>query len=121
MIGFLLTPRAIDWIIALVAVEALAILALRASGRGPAALPFAANLLSGAFLLLALRGALGAASPAMIGLCLSGALIAHIADLFSRWEGSAHPSQMRATLTMRASKPLVRPAPSARTDEPSDR
>jgi hypothetical protein len=117
MTAFVLTPRVIDGILALVAVEALAVLALRAFGRGPATLPFAANLLAGAFLLLALRAALGGGSATSIGLCLTAALIAHVADLLGRWEGKTRPSQMRATLTLRASQALVR---RRRRDEASE-
>jgi hypothetical protein len=121
MTGFLLGPGAIDAIIALVVVEGLAMLALRVFGRGTSVPPFAANLLSGAFLLLALRGALGGDSPATIGICLSAALIAHVADQLGRWDRSARSSPMRATLTLRVSKALARGALRPRTDESSNR
>jgi hypothetical protein len=79
--------RALDLVIAFVAIEALAVLIWkRASGRGPATLPFVSNLLSGAFLLLASRNALAGASWIWIAPCLLAAFVAHVADLLGRWE-----------------------------------
>jgi hypothetical protein len=66
---FLLGATFVDFIVALVALEAGALLIWRAvTGRGPSPLPLLSNLLSGAFLLLALRNALSGASsvPACI-------------------------------------------------------
>ena len=89
--------RAIDWILGLVALEAVLLIALRAfTGRGPAPLSFLGNLLSGAFLLLALRNALAGGSLLTIWLCLIGALIAHVADLFVRWETPASAARLAA-------------------------
>lgn len=120
MTELLLNGRAIDGIIALVALEAVVLFGLRAWGRGPAAVPYVGNLLSGGFLLLALRSALGGGPPAYIWLCLLASLIAHIVDLFGRWEhsvlksiSSSRPPQMRATLTLHVSKAPVRSATSA--------
>jgi hypothetical protein len=128
MMEQLLDGRAIDWILGLVIVEGAALVALRAlAGRGPASLPLLGNLLSGAFLLLALRNALAGGSPATIGLCLIASLVAHIADLVGRWEGlasrvraPARRPDMRATLSLRVSKTRIRPAPRAPNDESSD-
>ena len=120
--------RAIDWILGLVALEAVLLIALRAfAGRGPAPLSFLGNLLSGAFLLLALRNALSGGSLLTIWLCLIGALIAHVADLFVRWETPAStrasllpPAPVRTTLSLRVSNARVRPAPRAKKEESSD-
>ena len=116
--------RAIDWILGLVALEAAALIGLRAfTGRGPAPLAFLGNLLSGAFLLLALRNALAGGSLLTIWLCLIGALIAHVADLFARWEIPAarrQPASVRTTLSLRVSKARVRPPPRAQKEETSD-
>lgn len=128
MMEQLLDGRAIDWILGLVIVEGVALVALRAlAGRGPATLPLLGNLLSGAFLLVALRNALAGGSPAIIGLCLIASLVAHIADLAGRWEGpaskfitSVRRPDMRATLSLRVSKTIIRPAPRAPNDESSD-
>jgi hypothetical protein len=121
MAEFLLGGRAIDWILGLVAVEAVVVIALGAFGRGPALLPLLANLLSGAFLLLALRSALSGGSSASIYLCLSASLIAHLADLFGRWDHSASRSASAAqTRALRAVKALIRPAPGASTEESPD-
>ena len=69
---FLLGTTFVDLIVALVALEAGALLSWRAvTGRGPAPLPLLSNLLAGAFLLLALRNALGGASNVWIAACLA--------------------------------------------------
>jgi hypothetical protein len=128
MTEFIAGGRAIDWIFVLVALEAAALAALRAfTGRGPAPLAFIANLLSGAFLLLALRSALAGGSFAVIGLCLIGALIAHVADVVVRWETPASrqasipgPAPVRTTLSLRVTKARVRPALRAQKEESSD-
>jgi hypothetical protein len=89
MTEFLLDGRAIDWIIALVAVEAVALTGLRLiMRRGPASVSFVANLLSGGFLLVALRNALTGASSTILGFCLSAALAAHLVDLLARWQSA---------------------------------
>ena len=82
--------RIADFILALVALEAAGVLFWRlVSGRGPLPLPFLCNLLSGAFLLLALRAGLDGSHWMWIALCLGGSLIAHLGDLFGRWNGAA--------------------------------
>lgn len=117
----------IDWILALVGLEALGVALLRfASGRGPALLPFFATLLAGVFLLLALRSALAGSSANWIVVCLMAGLFAHLADLVLRWEApSARPSiearpAMRATLSLRIPKSPVHDARSAQHDRSSD-
>jgi hypothetical protein len=92
--AYLLDGRAVDLIIALVAIEGCGILAWRAmTGRGPPAAIILPNLLAGASLLLALRVALTGASPGAIAICLAAAFAAHGADLAMRWgEGSCGPT-----------------------------
>ncbi len=105
--------RIVDLVIALVAIEALAILMWKAkSGRGPAAAPFVCNLLSGAFLLLGLRNALANAAWPWIALCLIAALAAHVADLIGRWERAVPDdaelsprAKLKAMISLRAPKP----------------
>jgi hypothetical protein len=76
----------VDFILALVLAEAIGVLAYRfATGGGPEPIGFVCNLLSGAFLLFAVRGALGGAHWISVAACLSGAFVAHAADLFTRW------------------------------------
>lgn len=86
MIDWLMTGgRVVDLALACVALEAVVIWALRhrfGGGRGVAGVY--ANLASGAFLLLALRGALAAAGWPAIVVPLTGALVAHAVDLASR-------------------------------------
>jgi hypothetical protein len=77
--------RIIDLILVLVAVEA-AVLALwrRWSGSGPGFGGMAANLASGACLLLAVRAALVGAGWELVALPLLGSLLAHAVDLYGR-------------------------------------
>jgi hypothetical protein len=90
MATYLDNGRLIDGIIALVALEALLLVALRAFfDRGPASASSIANCMSGAGLLLALRAAIADAPFAVIGACLLAALIAHVADLAMRWRASS--------------------------------
>lgn len=76
----------ISVIVALVALEALALVVLRnVLGLGPGLRRVAFNLAAGVCLMLALRAALLDQDPAWIALFLSGALVAHVADLATRW------------------------------------
>jgi hypothetical protein len=77
--------RVVDLILALVALEA-ALLALRRrlAQRGPSVMSLLPNLLSGAFLLIALRTALTHSWWGWIALCVLAALAAHLIDLNSR-------------------------------------
>ena len=80
----------VDAIVALVAIEALFLVVWRArTGGGVPIAGMLANLSSGAALLLSLRIALpGSALPSILAL-LSIALVAHVADLASRWEAAS--------------------------------
>ncbi len=78
--------RIIDWILLLIVLEAAALGAWhRRSGRGIALREVLGTLASGAALMLALRAALSGQSWTMVALWLSLALVAHLADLASRW------------------------------------
>jgi hypothetical protein len=90
MAAFLADAWIFDAIIALVAVEGIVLVLWRAlTGRGLPVAETLANLSSGAALLLALRVAItGALSTSVLAL-LSVALIAHVADLVSRWESGS--------------------------------
>lgn len=102
MAAYLLDGRAVDLILALVAIEGCGILAWRAlTGSGPPAAILLPNLLAGASLLLALRFALTGASPGAIAICLAAAFAAHGADLAGRWGKS--PSASTASLEKRRS------------------
>ncbi len=77
--------RLIDLILVLVAVEAIVLVVLRARGfLRIGTLELIAMLAAGAFLMLALRGALLGADAGWIAACLFGALVAHLADLWLR-------------------------------------
>ena len=78
--------RVVDLALALMLLEAVALLAMR-RGRGGGLAPaeLLAFLLAGAFLLLALRAALVGAAWNWIALPLVLALLAHLADLGLRW------------------------------------
>jgi hypothetical protein len=119
--------RVIDWIVALVALEALALLGWRhIFARGPAPLPLISNLLAGAFLLLALRNSLAGASAGWVALCLIAALVAHLADLRLRWD-PAEPkplqklqaAKIKATIFLRVPTSVVRPAVRSQKDDAS--
>ncbi|MEA1830699.1 hypothetical protein U8607_01260 [Methylobacterium durans] len=85
MADFILSGRIVDLILALVALEALALLAYRArTGRGPAPLPLLCNLGSGACLMLALRAGLTGAPWWQIAACLALSFAAHLGDLVAR-------------------------------------
>lgn len=78
--------RIVDLVLGLTLLEAVALVAYhRRTGRGVAPADLAGNLLAGVCLLLALRGALAGAWWGWIALCLSGSLVAHLADLRRRW------------------------------------
>lgn len=77
--------RIVDLIVALVVVEAVALIALhRARQRGPGIASIIAMLVPGVCLLLALRAALTAAPWTTIALWLAAALVAHMADVAHR-------------------------------------
>lgn len=74
-----------DIVLAAIALEALALWAYRrATGMGPRLLDLAGAMVSGAFLVLALRLALTGAGAGPILLATTGALAAHLADLARR-------------------------------------
>ena len=76
----------IDAVVALTLVEGVALaLYHRRTGRGVAVSEFAANLVAGLCLMLALRGAVASAGWFWISLCLLGAGVAHGTDLWRRW------------------------------------
>ena len=97
-------PRFVDIALALIALEAVALLAWRwSSGRGPEPRALVANLLAGASLLVAARGALTGASSLSIGAALAAALVAHIFDLAGRWRTDVGESARRSSLGPQAS------------------
>jgi hypothetical protein len=76
----------VDLIMLLTLVEVV-ILAVyhRSTGRGISLADLAPNLLSGTFLLLALRSALVSAHWTWTAAALTGSLLAHLIDLYRRW------------------------------------
>ncbi len=114
--SFIIDPRFIDLILALVAFEAIGILAFRQiRGEGPAPLAFIFNLASGSGLLFALRNALSNdASTYMIAAGLVLGLAAHLAELRLRWS-VAETRDDQATTGKQTAMAHARPnaAPSA--------
>jgi hypothetical protein len=80
-------PRLIEVIIAITALEAVALtLYHRLTGKGVAPKEFAANLLSGLCLMFALRSALLGHSGSVTALFLSASGLLHASDLWRRWK-----------------------------------
>lgn len=78
--------RVVDLILGFLVAEGLVLyLYYRRTGRGLTFTTLIPALLAGAFLLLALRGALTGAGWQWIALALIGALIAHLVDLGRGW------------------------------------
>ena len=125
MADMILNAAVIDWILVLIAFEAMAVLGWRAlTSRGPQPLPFISNLVAGAFLLIALRGALSNAAPGWIAACLFAGFLAHFADLAARWSNERGAVQqepaanhIRATVKVRTSPSHHRPSPQTQKDE----
>jgi hypothetical protein len=83
---FLDTPRLVDLVLAMTALECLGLLAYTAcTGRGIRAHDLIPNLLAGACLILALRLAASGATWTIVGPCMLAALAAHLVDLKRRW------------------------------------
>jgi hypothetical protein len=81
--------RLIDLILGLVLVEAVVLTVFhRRTGKGVAPHDLVGLLLAGGFLLLAVRAALVGAAWVWVGLWLTLALLAHLADLAMRWRSS---------------------------------
>jgi hypothetical protein len=103
-------PWIVDVILAFVVIEGLLLIVWRARiGAGPPVAGTLANLSSGAALLLALRAALSDASSMSVMACLSAALIAHVADLASRWEAPRQrplPNLLARMIFRNSSTPL---------------
>jgi hypothetical protein len=80
--------RLVDLILVLTAIEAGCLVVYwRLRGRGIAPLDLLSNLLAGAFLLLALRLALGGAGWELCCGSLAAAGVSHFVDLSRRWRG----------------------------------
>jgi hypothetical protein len=76
----------VDLILGLMVVEAFVVAVYRRkTGRGVRLVDLLSNLLSGVFLLLALRFALLGAEWPLIAVVLIAAFAAHLADLWRRW------------------------------------
>ena len=80
--------RLVDLILILTAIEAVCLMLYwRSRGRGIAPLDLLPNLFAGAFLLFALRLALGGAGWEFCCGSLAAAGLAHVVDLGRRWRG----------------------------------
>ena len=82
----LLSRRLIEGVIAFTVLEGVALIVYhRTTGKGVAPRDFAANLLSGLCLMLALRAVLAGSGWAWTAGLLMGAGAAHAGDLWRRW------------------------------------
>ena len=83
----LLSRRLIEIVIAFTVLEGVALVAYhRLTGKGVAPREFAANLMSGLCLMLALRGVLADSGWGWTALLLLGAGVVHAGDLRQRWK-----------------------------------
>ena len=86
MTSFIDSGRIIDLILGLTVLEAIALVVLhRLRGRGVDPREFAANLLSGCLLLLAMRAYVSGAGWIWIATSLLLAGVAHSVDMARRW------------------------------------
>ncbi len=82
-----LSGRVVDFAIAITVIEGVVLTTHhRLTGRGIAPRDFAANMVSGLFLMLALRAALTGASWMTVALCLSASGGVHAFDIWRRWQ-----------------------------------
>jgi hypothetical protein len=81
------TGRIVDIMLVFIAVEILAILAIRrATGVGIATVPLLTNIGAGGSLMLALRADLTGAGWQWVAFFLVAALVFHVLDLRLRWQ-----------------------------------
>ncbi|CAN5866108.1 hypothetical protein BH11PSE13_BH11PSE13_22880 [soil metagenome] len=86
LLGVISIAQIVDAVIVVTALEGIALVVWhRRTGAGVAPRDFAANLVSGLCLMLALHAALRDLGAAWIALFLLAAGIAHAADLWRRW------------------------------------
>jgi hypothetical protein len=82
----LLSRRLIEGVIAFTLLQGVALIVYhRKTGNGVAPREFAANLVSGLCLMLALRGALAGTWWGWTALLLLGSGLVHASDLWRRW------------------------------------
>lgn len=94
VLAWLADGRLLEWVVALMLVEAAVLLWWRRrTGGGLPASGVLCVLASGIFLMLAVRAALTEAGIGAVALWLLAALAAHVADLVARWQ---RPSRGRA-------------------------
>jgi hypothetical protein len=85
-----LIARLVDGVIAFTLIEAAVLLLYRhATGKGVAPREFALNMVSGLCLMLALRAFAHDAAAPWTALCLLGAGVAHVTDIWLRWRRGA--------------------------------
>ena len=81
------TGRIVDIMLVFIAIEILALLAIRrATGAGIATLPLLINIGAGGSLMLALRADLTGAGWQWVAFFLVVALLFHVIDLLLRWQ-----------------------------------
>lgn len=83
----LLSRRLIEFVIAFTLLEGVALTVYhRATGKGVAPREFAANLVSGLCLMLALRGVLAGSGWGWTAMLLLASGLVHASDLWRRWQ-----------------------------------
>ena len=125
MSEFNLDATILDWILALVALEAAIIITLRLFlSRGPRLVAYLSTLLAGTCLLIAVRGVLSGTSSSWIGFWLFLGCVAHFADLFLRWHSEAYSNShstadqmIKPAVALQSFMPPISPLPLNPQDE----
>ena len=103
---FFANGRVIDLILIMMLIEgALLTLYHRKTGRGIPPADLAGFLLSGLFLMLALRAALVGAWWGWVSLGLTAALITHLADIALRWRKLSRETKKPSARTLTDHRP----------------
>lgn len=100
------SAHVVDLVLAVMVLEVALLLLYRHRTRhGLSAMDLLSVMMPGAFLLLALRGALAGAGASIIGACLVAALTTHLSDIARRWRLETRcPSRSAAEMNRTASR-----------------
>jgi hypothetical protein len=93
---FFFSGRVVDVAMAITVIEGVALAIYhRRTGNGVAPRHYVLNMVSGLFLMLALRTALTDAGWMLVALCLSASGVIHALDMMGRWQRTGHQPDSR--------------------------